>query len=57
MGNACYYSLEKMLSSCLLSKKLEVNAYKTIIVPVVLYGCETFVSHIERGALVKGIQE
>ena len=31
MGNACYYSLEKMLSSCLLSKKLKVKTYKTII--------------------------
>ena len=27
MGNACYYSLEKILSSCLLSKKLKVNTY------------------------------
>ena len=41
MGNACYYSLEKILSSHLLSKKLKVNTYKTIILPVVLYGCET----------------
>ena len=42
MGNACYYSVEKMLSSHLLSKKLKVNTYKTIILPVVLYGCETW---------------
>ena len=41
MGNACYYSLEKMLSSRLLSMKLKVKTYKTIILPVVLYGCET----------------
>ena len=41
MENACYYSLEKMLLSRLLSKKLKVNTYKTIILPVVLYGCET----------------
>ena len=41
MGNACYYSLEKILSSRLLFKKLSVNAYKTIILPVVLHGCET----------------
>ena len=40
MGNACYYSLEKILLSCLLSKKLKLNTYKTIILPVVLYGCE-----------------
>ena len=42
MGNACYYSLEKILSSRLLSKKLKVNTYKTIILPVMLYGCETW---------------
>ena len=42
MGNACYYSLEKVLSSRLLSKKLKVKAYKTIILPVVLYGFKTW---------------
>ena len=30
-----------MLLSCLLFKKLKVNIYKTIILPVVLYGSET----------------
>ena len=38
------FSLEKILSSLLLSKKLKVNksTCKTInILPVVLYGCET----------------
>ena len=40
-GNACNYSLKKILSH-LLSKKLKVNTYKTIILPVVLYGCETW---------------
>ena len=42
MGNACSYSLEKTLSSHLLSKKLKVNTYKTIILLVVLYGFETW---------------
>ena len=42
MGNACYYSFDKILSSHLLSKKLKVNTYITIILPVVLYGCETW---------------
>ena len=44
MRNACYYSLEKILSSRLLSKKLKVKTYKTIIglLPVVSYGCETW---------------
>ena len=32
-GNVCYYSLEKILSSYLLSHRLKVNTYKTIIFP------------------------
>ncbi|KAJ4435247.1 hypothetical protein ANN_23825 [Periplaneta americana] len=42
MGNACYYSVEKLLSSNLLSKNLKVRIYKTVILPVLLYGCETW---------------
>ena len=42
MENACYYSLEKIFSFHLLSKKLKVNTYKTIILPVIQYGCETW---------------
>ena len=48
MGNACYYSPEKSLSSHLLSKKLKVNTYKTIILPVVLYGVKLGLSRWER---------
>jgi hypothetical protein len=40
-GNACYHSVQNLLSSCLLSKNVKVRMYKTIILPVVLYGCET----------------
>ncbi|KAJ4446921.1 hypothetical protein ANN_13622 [Periplaneta americana] len=42
MGNICYYLVEKLLSSSLLSKKLKVRINKTVILPVVLYGCETW---------------
>ena len=41
-GNACYYSLQNLLSSSLLSKHLKINIYKTIILPVVLYGRENW---------------
>ena len=41
LGNACYYTVQNLLSSSLLSKKLKIKVYKTIILPVVLYGCET----------------
>ncbi|KAJ4441997.1 hypothetical protein ANN_11861 [Periplaneta americana] len=37
-----YYSVEKLLSSSLLSKNLKVRIYKTVILPVLLYGCETW---------------
>jgi sorting nexin-29 len=38
-GNACYYSVQNPLSSCLTSKNLKIKIYKTVILPVVLYGC------------------
>jgi hypothetical protein len=41
-GNACYHSVQNLLSSCLLSKNVKVSIYKTIILPVVLYVCETW---------------
>jgi len=40
-GNSCYYSVETLSSSRLLSKNLKIKIYKTIILPVELYGCET----------------
>ncbi|KAJ4436010.1 hypothetical protein ANN_18634 [Periplaneta americana] len=40
IGNACYYSVEKVLLSSLLSKNLKVRIYKAVILSVVLYGCE-----------------
>jgi hypothetical protein len=41
-GNACYHSVQNLLSSLLLSKNLKMRIYKIIILPVVLYGCETW---------------
>jgi hypothetical protein len=40
--NACYHSVQSLLSSRLLSRNVKVKIYKTIILPVVLYGCETW---------------
>jgi hypothetical protein len=41
-GNACYHSVHDPLSSPLLSKNKKIRIYyKTIILPVVLRGCET----------------
>jgi hypothetical protein len=41
-GNACYHSVQDLLSSSLLSKNTKIKIYRTIILPVVLYGCETW---------------
>jgi hypothetical protein len=41
-GNTCYHSVQSLLSSCLLSRNLQVKIYKTIILPVILYVCETW---------------
>jgi hypothetical protein len=40
--NACYHSVQNLLSSRLLSKNLKIKTYRNIILPVVLYGCETW---------------
>jgi len=42
LRNACYHSVQNLLSSSLLSKKLKIKIYRTVILPVVLYGCETW---------------
>jgi len=41
-GNTCYQTAQNILSCSLLSKNLKNRIYKTIIWPVVVYGCETW---------------
>jgi hypothetical protein len=38
LGDACYHSMQNLLSFRLLSKNLKIKVYRTIILPVVLYG-------------------
>jgi hypothetical protein len=40
-GNACYHSIQNLLSPCLLPKNVKITIYKPVIFPVVLYACET----------------
>jgi hypothetical protein len=49
-GNACYHSVQKLLSSRLLSRNIKIGINKTIILPLVLYGCETW-----GGILTEGV--
>jgi hypothetical protein len=41
-GNACCHSVQNLLSSSLLSKSVKIWLYRSIILPVVLYECETW---------------
>jgi hypothetical protein len=41
-GNACYHSVQNLLFFLLLPKNLKSRIFETIILPVVLYGFETW---------------
>jgi hypothetical protein len=41
-GNACYHSSQNFSSSCIFSKNSKIKIYKTIILPLVLYQCDTW---------------
>jgi len=41
-GNAYCHSVQNILSSSLLSRHLKIKIYRAIILPVILYGCETW---------------
>lgn len=42
LESACYFTVKKLLSSKVLSRNLKIRIYRTIILPVLLYGCETW---------------
>jgi hypothetical protein len=41
-GNACYHLVQNLLSFRLFSRDIKVKIHKNTILPVVLYGCETW---------------
>jgi len=41
-GNACYHLVQNLLFSTSLSKNLKISIYRIIILPVILYRCETW---------------
>jgi hypothetical protein len=48
-GNACCHLVQNLLSFSFLSKNSKVKKYRTIIFPVVLYGCETWSLTLRKG--------
>jgi hypothetical protein len=41
-GNACYPPVLNLPFSCLPSKNINIKIYRTIVLPVILYGCESW---------------
>jgi hypothetical protein len=54
LGNACYHSVQSPLSSFQLSRNIKVKIYKTIILSVVLCGCETWSLTVRERCLRTG---
>lgn len=53
LANKCYYGLSKHLRSQILSRKTKIQLYKTLIVPVLTYGSETWtMTQAEEQALL-----
>jgi hypothetical protein len=47
--NACYHPVQNLLSSWLLSRNIKIKICRTIILPVVLYGCKTWSLTLREG--------
>jgi hypothetical protein len=56
LGNACYYSVQNLLSSLLLSGNLKITIYKTVTLPVVLYECETWSLTLREEHRLRGFE-
>jgi hypothetical protein len=52
--NTCYHSVQSLLSSRLLSWNVNVKIYKTVILSVVLYECETWSLTLREECLSTG---
>jgi len=55
-GNACYHSVQNLLSSSFLSKNIKNEIYRTIMLPVVLYGSETWSVTLREECRLRGFE-
>jgi hypothetical protein len=42
LDSVCYHFVQNLLSLLLLFKNTKIKTYKAVILPLVLYGCETW---------------
>jgi hypothetical protein len=55
-GNTCYHSVENLVFSYLLCKNVNNKMNRSIILPIVLYGCETWsVTLVFENRVLRGI--
>jgi hypothetical protein len=55
-GNACYYSVQNLFSSRIISINQRIKIYKTVILPIVLYGCETWSVTLREEHRLRGFE-
>jgi hypothetical protein len=56
IGNRCYYGMLKLMKSQLLKRKTKCQLYKTIILPTVLFGSESWTLSKTHEALLGGFE-
>jgi len=52
-GNYCYHLVWNLLSSSLLCKNIKIKIYRIIILPVILYRCETRSCTLKEGCRLR----
>jgi len=52
-GNACCHSVQNIFSFSFLSETLKVSIFRTIILRVVLYGCETWLLKLRKKRMMR----
>jgi hypothetical protein len=57
VDNACYCRVQYLLSSHLLPKNVSIKIYTTIILPIVLYGCETWSLTLRKEHRLRVVQD
>jgi hypothetical protein len=56
LGNACYCSVQNLLSFRLLSKNFKIRIHKIIFLPVVLYECDTWSLTLMEGHRLRAFE-
>jgi len=51
--NACYHLVQNILSPSLLFKNIKIKIYRTVMLRVVLYGCETWSLTLREGCRLR----